>query len=98
MGRARINFNEDGLGNIIFNNVQNAFHRENGHYAEAYGGYYDKKDYWESDLSKWLSQAGYPCVMYSERKNYPISTTMAYDPIGVEMDQNIVSLFVITWS
>jgi hypothetical protein len=98
MGRVRINFNQEGLGNMMFNNVLNAFKMENGYHAEAYTGYYDRKDYWESELSRWLSAKGFPCFMYQERNSYPPSTTIAYDRIGVEMEEEIATAFIITWS
>ena len=98
MGRVRINFNAEGLGNTMFNNVLNAFQKENGYHAEAYDGYYKKSKYWESELSKWLSIKGFPCLMYSERNVSLIMTTMAYDPIGVEMDEEIATAFIIIWS
>ena len=98
MGRIRINFNQEGLGNQLFNNVLNAFKEENGYHVEAYDGYYKREPYWESELSGWLSAKGFPCLMYSDRKSYPPSTTMAYDHIGVEMEEEIATAFIITWS
>ena len=98
MGRVRINFNQTGLGNTMFNNILNAFKIENGYHAEAYTGYYDRKEYWESELSKWLSTKGFPCLMFSERKEYPPTRTTVYNPIGVEMEEDIATAFIITWS
>jgi hypothetical protein len=98
MGRVRINFNQEGLGNTMFNNILNAFEKENGYHAEAYDGYYKKLKYWESELSGWLSVKGFPCLMYSERKDYPPPLTTVYNPIGVEMSEEIATAFIITWS
>ena len=99
MGRVRINFNKEGIGNTMFNNILNSFYKENGHHAEAYTGYYNRKTYWESELSKWLSSKGFHCVSWSERK-YSVNstTTPEYDPIGVEMNEEIATAFIITWS
>jgi hypothetical protein len=99
MGRKRINLNEMGLGNTIFNNLMEQFYKENGHHAVAYDGYYDKKEYWESELSKWLTIKGFPCLMYSDRKSYPSGSSITgYNPIGLEMEEKLATLFVITWS
>ena len=97
MGRVRINFNENGLGNSIFNRLMNEFRKEKGYNAEAYGGYYQRKPIWRSELSEWLSTKGFPCLMYSERNVSPITTTTAFDPIGVEMESEIATVFIITW-
>jgi hypothetical protein len=98
MGRVRINLNEQGLGNLLFNNLMTAFKEENNYSPDAYDGYYKRQKYWESELSGWLSAKGFPCIMYSERQNYPISNSTGYDHIGLEMDGAIATLFVITWS
>jgi len=83
----------------MFNNLMESFYKENGHHAVAYDGYYDKKEYWESELSRWLSTKGFPCLMYTERKSSQNGkSTIAYDPIGVEMDKEIATVFIITWS
>jgi hypothetical protein len=82
----------------MFNNILKAFKEENGYTPEAYDGYYKRQPYWESELSGWLSIKGFPCIMYSERKNYPTLKSMDYDHIGLEMDHAIATLFVITWS
>jgi len=99
MGRTRINLNEYGLGNKIFNNLIRAFVEENGYHPDAYDGYYKKKSYWGSELSGWLSAKGFPCMMYSDRKSCPIGSSITgYDPIGLEMEEKLATLFVITWS
>jgi len=90
MGRVRINFNKEGIGNTMFNNILNAFKKENGYSAEAYDGYYKKSKYWESELSGWLSVKGFPCLMYSERKECPPPHTTVYNPIGVRWTKKLL--------
>jgi hypothetical protein len=99
MGRVRINFNKAGLGNTIFNNILNAFKKEHGYHANAYDGYYNKKPYWKSELSEWLSVKGFPCLMCMEMTDIQSGpSTTAYDLIGVEMDSVTATAFIITWS
>jgi hypothetical protein len=99
MGRTRINLNEPGLGNKIFNNLIRAFVEEHGYHPDAYDGYYKKKSYWESELSGWLGHKGFPCLMYSDRKSFPIGSSITgYNPIGLEMEEKLATLFLITWS
>jgi hypothetical protein len=43
MGRVRINLNEQGLGNLLFNNLMTAFKEENNYSPDAYDGYYKRQ-------------------------------------------------------
>lgn len=97
MGRIRINFNDpkyDGL----FDNLMQAFRKENRYTAEHYDKHYRGASVWESELTGWLSAMGYPCLAWSTRNIMNGSgTTQQTLNTGLEMEESQSIFFLMKW-
>lgn len=97
MGKLRINFN-DPVYRDLFDNLMQAFRKENGYSAEHYEAHYRGNVIWKSELTGWLSAKGYPCHAWSTRNNmsglditYPILNT------GLEIEESLSTFFLMKW-
>ena len=99
MERVRINFHDHGLGTEIYNNLQQAYYKEFGTAADFYSGYYEKKTEWQSELTEWISNQGYPCRAWCQRvgeNGLPILEK--YLPVGIDLESPSSLWFLMRWS
>ena len=97
MGKLRINFN-DPVYQDLFDNLMQAFRKENGYSAEHYEAHYRGNVIWESELTGWLSAKGYPCLAWSIRNTKNGSdTTQQTLHTGLEMEESLSIFFVMKW-
>ena len=71
------------------NSLFHAFIAEHGTPPRHYTGYYEKKDTWQSDLTEWISNQGYPCQAWCQRKNSNVEQLLGkYLPMGIELENS----------
>ena len=97
MGKLRINFN-DPVYRDLFDNLMQAFRKEKGYSAEHYEAHYRGHVIWESELTGWLAEKGYPCLAWSTRNNTSgQNTTQQTLHTGLEMEESLSTFFVMKW-
>lgn len=97
MGKLRLNFN-DPVYRDLFDNLMQAFRKENGYSAEHYENHYRGSSVWESELTSWLSAKGYPCLAWSTRNNMNGTGTMSQTlNTGLEMEESQSTFFLMKW-
>ena len=82
----------------LFDNLMQAFRKENGYTAEHYEEHYRGNVIWQSELTKWLAEKGYPCLAWSTRNIMNGSnTTQQTLNTGLEMEESQSIFFLMKW-